>query len=71
MGGLSERHGSRLTWTLAGLAVCLFGPLFAIRGIGAFDFWWWMSANAALLLNVTSHVVWDLAVFLIFPFGWS
>lgn len=31
------------------LACALFLPLFASGGIGAFDFWWWMAANAVLL----------------------
>jgi len=33
------------------LAAALFIPLFAIRRIGAFDFWWWMSLNAAILIT--------------------
>jgi membrane protease YdiL (CAAX protease family) len=32
--------------------MALFMPLFATGGIGAFDFWWWMSANAALLTGL-------------------
>ena len=32
------------------LAVLLFVPLFAVRRIGDFDFWWWMSLNAALVI---------------------
>jgi len=33
------------------LAVFLFVPLFALRRIGGFDFWWWMSLNLALLVS--------------------
>lgn len=29
----------------------LFVPLFIYRGIGAFDFWWWMSFNLLLLIG--------------------
>ncbi len=32
----------------------MFIPLFALRGIGVFDFWWWMAANAAVLLTLTA-----------------
>jgi uncharacterized protein len=39
---------------VAALAAALFVPLFVVRGIGAFDFWWWMSANLAVLLALTS-----------------
>lgn len=33
------------------LAVLLLVPLFALRRIGGFDFWWWMSLNVALLVS--------------------
>ena len=32
-------------------AIALFGPLFVYRHIGPFDFWWWMSANLAILIG--------------------
>ena len=32
------------------VAVVLFVGLFATGGIGAFDFWWWMGTNAAVLV---------------------
>ena len=32
--------------------MALFMPLFATGGIGAFDFWWWMTANATLLTGL-------------------
>ncbi len=32
------------------LAAVLFTALFATGGMGAFDFWWWMGTNAAVLL---------------------
>lgn len=31
-------------------AIVLFSLLFSFQGIGAFDFWWWMSANLILLI---------------------
>ena len=43
-----------LTRTITVLALVLFTPLFVIRGIGPFDFWWWMSANLGLLLALTA-----------------
>ena len=33
------------------LAVFLFVPLFALRRIGEFDFWWWMSLNLVVLVS--------------------
>jgi uncharacterized protein len=38
------------------LALILFVPLFLTRGLGAFDFWWWMTANILLLLAVVQYV---------------
>ncbi|MCG6909461.1 MAG: CPBP family intramembrane metalloprotease [Deltaproteobacteria bacterium] len=35
----------RLTRTVTVLSIALFIPLFVTRGLGKFDFWWWMSAN--------------------------
>jgi len=40
----------RRTFLAAFAAVVLFVPLFIFRAVGPFDFWWWMSANIALLL---------------------
>ncbi len=37
---------------LYGLAALLFTPLFVLRGVGSFDFWWWMSFNQVLLISV-------------------
>lgn len=33
------------------VAVLLFVPLFIFRGIGGFDFWWWMSLNVAAVVS--------------------
>jgi membrane protease YdiL (CAAX protease family) len=44
----------RLTWSIAVLAAAIFFPLFIIRGIAGFDFWWWISANIALLLGIVA-----------------
>jgi len=43
-------HNPKLTKYIAILAFILFVPLFISRGIGDFDFWWWMSANISILL---------------------
>lgn len=42
-------ENKRLTRFIALLAVVIFVPLFITRGVGRFDFWWWMSLNIALL----------------------
>jgi len=41
-------HHPTLLITL--LAIALYLPLFFTQGIGAFDFWWWMGANAVIVL---------------------
>lgn len=38
------------------LATLLFVPLFATRGVGPFDFWWWISANLLVLLAIVQIV---------------
>lgn len=40
-----------LSFLAAILAVFLFVPLFALRRIGGFDFWWWMSLNLVVLVS--------------------
>ena len=47
---------SRQPWLVAVLAAALFVPLFIVRGIGVFDFWWWMSADIAVLLILTAVI---------------
>jgi uncharacterized protein len=37
-------------------AIALFCPLFVFRAIGPFDFWWWMSANLALLIGWAAYI---------------
>ena len=37
-------------------AITLFVPLFVFRSIGPFDFWWWMSANLAILIGWAAAV---------------
>jgi uncharacterized protein len=39
---------------LAGAAALLFALLFAFRGAGPLDFWWWMSANVAFLVALSA-----------------
>lgn len=38
------------SYLAAFLAVLLFVPLFILRRIGGFDFWWWMSVNVTVLV---------------------
>lgn len=45
---------NRFTRNLTFLALSLFIPLFITRGIGEFDFWWWMAGNIAILLTMTA-----------------
>lgn len=33
------------------LGLIFFIPLFTFRGLGSFDFWWWMSANLIILVT--------------------
>jgi membrane protease YdiL (CAAX protease family) len=47
---------SRQPLAVALLAAALFIALFIVRGIGAFDFWWWMSANLGALLVLTAAI---------------
>jgi len=44
----------RLTIAVSILAVVVYAPLFVIQGIGIFDFWWWMAANAVVVLGVVA-----------------
>ena len=39
------------TWLTTAFAAALFIPLFITRGVAWLDFWWWMSANIAILLT--------------------
>jgi len=34
------------------LAILLFSPMFVLHGLGAFDFWWWMSSNLVVLISL-------------------
>jgi len=66
-----------LTCSMTLLAGTLFIPLFITRGIGPFDFWWWMSANITLLLilaslldrNVLADISEDIGKNLLFKIG--
>jgi len=44
----------RFTRILTILAMALFIPLFVTRGVGKFDFWWWMSLNITLLTAIAA-----------------
>ncbi len=43
-----------LTWSTTIFASAIFIPLFITRGVAWLDFWWWMSANIAILLIVVA-----------------
>jgi membrane protease YdiL (CAAX protease family) len=43
----------RRTFLAAFVAVVLFVLLFIFRAVGPLDFWWWMSANIALVLALS------------------
>jgi hypothetical protein len=37
----------------------MFSPMFVLHQIGAFDFWWWMSANLVVLLTICFVTDWE------------
>lgn len=59
----------RLTGWIGTLAACLFVPLFITRGIGWLDFWWWMSANVAVLLLLVAILDGEWRAELLSDFG--
>ena len=44
----------KLTISTTLLAILLFVPLFITRGLGPFDFWWWLSANLIILISIAA-----------------
>jgi hypothetical protein len=46
---LTSMKNKHLTRFFILLAMVLFIPLFVTRGMGKFDFWWWMSLNISFL----------------------
>lgn len=44
----------RFTHIITLLAIVLFTSLFITRGVGKFDFWWWMSLNIACLTAIAA-----------------
>jgi membrane protease YdiL (CAAX protease family) len=47
-------ENKKLTRIIAFLALAIFIPLFITRGVGMFDFWWWMSLNIVLLTTLAA-----------------
>jgi len=39
-------------WALMALALAMFVPLFVTGGLPGFDFWWWMTTNALVLVSL-------------------
>lgn len=50
---MTPRPSAAKTWGPAVVALCIFPPLFATGGLGAFDFWWWMATNAAVMTTLS------------------
>ncbi len=48
---MKNQSAPRLILLIA-LAVLMFSPMFVLRQIGPFDFWWWMSTNLVVLLAI-------------------
>ena len=46
------RTGIRLKFFLTVLSLLFFIPLFIFKGIGPFDFWWWLSFNLIILIAI-------------------
>ena len=44
----------KLTIATTFLAILLFVPLFITRGLGPFDFWWWLSGNLIILISIAA-----------------
>ena len=49
-----KSNDKALTLIVTLLAVVLFVPLFVTRGLGVFDFWWWISANLIILIAIAA-----------------
>lgn len=47
-----ENSKNILIITTSSLVVLFFVPLFILRGIGVFDFWWWFTADILILLTI-------------------
>jgi membrane protease YdiL (CAAX protease family) len=41
------------------LAVLMFSPMFVLRQLGPFDFWWWMTTNLFILLTISFMTDWE------------
>ena len=46
----------------------MFSPMFVLRQVGAFDFWWWMSCNLSVLLIICFITDWEYPYLLIKDF---
>ncbi|MBW2702089.1 MAG: CPBP family intramembrane metalloprotease [Deltaproteobacteria bacterium] len=53
---MQVKHQARITWAMAALALALFLPVFVLKTLGPFDFWWWMAGNASLLMLLVAWI---------------
>ena len=51
---MTTRRRHLITWGAVTVAAAIFVPLFVTHGLGAFDFFWWMSANAAFVITLSA-----------------
>jgi hypothetical protein len=74
-GNLAERYGNREGFIIAALVyaaihVATGNLVLVLAALTGGLFWGWMYRKYhSVLMNSVSHVVWDLAVFLVFPFS--
>lgn len=71
---LGDRLGPRTAFAVAtaiyaGVHLASGNPLLVLAALVCGLFWGWMYLRwRSVLLNVVSHTIWDIAVFLVFPF---
>jgi hypothetical protein len=74
-GNLAERYGNREGFIIAALVyaaihVATGNLVLVLAALTGGLFWGWMYMKyRSVLMNSVSHLVWDLAVFLVFPFS--
>ncbi len=51
-----ENINRKLLFRITFLALMVFLPLFMIRHIGWWDFWWWISVNIIILISISQYL---------------